>query len=181
MLKIFKKRKRGMMGLRSITDQSKQIVKLKTLTPNQKLQLILQNYSMYLQDRVYSDIAIETYENHYEQFMRDGVKNEYIYQKIFYNEEMNTFYYIATQLVSEIYSLKGLSTQQITKKQKKIIEALSLFKDNYLKKDFNFESFYSDDDAREKISKTINNLVGLLKEYCETDKKPLETDMYLER
>ena len=183
MLKIFEKIRTMIFGERSVTEKGIQVVKSKNLTPNQKLEMLFQNYSKYLNQKFYSDVAMETYELYYERFMHDGIKNEFVYEKYRQGVEKDMRYLISTQFVQQVYELKGLTKEEITPQQEEILQVVSFLKNNYFTKSFNFTTFYFDKNTREIISKQNEKLTNLLYSYGKTDKKEKEKseiDLYFD-
>lgn len=175
MLKIFEKIRTMIFGERSVTEKGKQIVKSKNLTPNQKLEMLFQNYSKYLNQKFYSDVAMETYELYYECFMNGKIKNEFVYEKYRQGVEKDMSYLIATQIAEQVYSLTMLNKEEITEKQQQVLQVISYLKENYFRKGFNFGLFYFNKQVREELCKIDDKLLKILREYNKTEEKTQTT------
>lgn len=161
MIKIFEKIRYWLVGERTVTEKGELIAKDKKLTDNEKMEKLFDLYSKYLNsaklkydieyaiDELYYEEAGKSYDNYVE--IEKSVRN-------------NMYYVICTQFVKQVSNL-DIDKSLCTSDQKELLEIIEgIGRDVYTPK-FNYEKFYTDKEANEKISELNANIIEVIKIY----------------
>ena len=162
MIKIFEKIRYLLVGERTITEKGKLIAKDKKLTDTEKMRKIFDIYSNYLNsEQLKFDIEYAIYELYYEEVMR----NSSSYLRIEKSVRNNMYYVIGTQFIKQISNLKNIDKFSCSYDQQQFLDIINNIGNKIYTPKFDYEKFYTNREANEKISELNQNIVEMIKKY----------------
>ncbi|MBO5884298.1 MAG: hypothetical protein J6Q51_00710 [Clostridia bacterium] len=163
---MFRTLKKWLLGEPQVDEVCKQIAKDKKLSPQQKIETILEKYQQYFAKKFAQDVNLATYEMHYEQFMQNDKKNEYTF-KLCYNEEKNNLAFCQVAMLSKYYkqvASQGIDKQALSHQQNRTLLLLEMFDKEFARINYDGTLFYSDLEVQTNLLKITYRVVDCLQE-----------------
>ena len=162
MNKIFEKIRYWLVGERTVTEKGELIAKDKKLTDNEKMEKLFDLYTKYLNSKQLKyDIELAIDELYYEA-AGESYGN---YIKIEKSVRGNFYYVICTQFVKQISNLKNIDKTLCTTKQNKVLEMITGISRSIYTPEFNYEKFYTNKEANEKLGELNTRIIEVIKKY----------------
>ena len=136
------------------------LVKLTKYDLQKRAEILTRLYrNFFISGVLIQDAKMEAYQNHYESFMHNDVRDEAKYSEILAECIENQNYLYTVSAIRHINELigQGLDISKLPSKNKQFVErTLQLKNDCGFDKDFSYDEFYRDNQVRRSISQKIN-------------------------
>ena len=145
------------------TNDVLDILKLKKVRNNEKLDLLLSYYDEYFSKSFIKDVEKETFSVHSEEFMKEERIDKVKYQECYKSCYMSKMYYHFTKMVKFVNELKkngGIDINLISEREHKFLrQLLDINKKFNMDSSFDSLYFYYNQGFKAKLSEYIEKLV----------------------
>lgn len=184
--KIIDKIREFIFGEKFVSEKIEDVFKAKKLSDTQKFKNFLDVFGDYYLNKHKQRMQYETAETYYEQYMKNGKKNQEVYEKCYNIIEDSANYNNCLSLQSFTKMLKNVDIEKLSNAEKFIYEQIMDIANKYLPNDIKYVSVYSIKDADrtkvyDEIKNTNANIITLITENYEKTHASIATEKELEQ